>query len=155
MSIFESISRRKEKKRRRKDLGIGTDPENIISIRRGIPSANASPIAYDYTEQYASFISGDAGVICAETIVNTSPDDLNADMLDAFLDAHGNDMQASARLQYHLHIDSIHTIYHKMIEEVEYERLSLEKDEDELAEVEELLKNYCKPDQSVNLMKCN
>ena len=40
-----------------------------------------------------------------------------------------------------------------MIEEVEYERLSLEKDEDELAEVEELLKNYCKPDQSVNLTK--
>ena len=155
MSILESISRRKEKKRRRKDLGIGTDPENIISIRRGIPSANISPLAYDYTEQYASFISGEAAAICKETISQTSPDDLNCDMLDAFLDAHGNDMQASARLQYHLHIDSIHTIYHKMIEEVEYKRLLLGKTESELAEVEELLRSYCNPNQPVNLTKSN
>ena len=155
MSIFETISRRKEKKRRRKDLGIGTDPENIISIRRGIPSANVSPLAYDYTEQYASFISGEAVAISKETIANTAPDDLNCDMLDAFIDAHGNDMQASARLQYHLHIDSIHTIYHKMIEEVEYERLLLEKTESELAEVEELIRSYCDPNQSVNLTKSN
>lgn len=88
--------------------------EEISAIRKEFEVLNRVPVDYQYDDWYKRFLNN-AETIFRKAVSRIPVDDLNGDVLDAYIDSVILRMQDSAKTQYNDHLSMI--LHHKGIVE--------------------------------------
>ena len=88
--------------------------EEISALRKEFEVLNRVPVDYQYDDWYKKFLNN-AEAVFRKAVSRIPVDDLNGDVLDAYIDSVILRMQDSAKTQYNDHLSMI--LHHKGIVE--------------------------------------